>query len=314
MLRMENKAMEIEPGIYTSLSNDAYHGHHGSYSKSSLADFAVYPYNLIFQRENKKESDAMAIGTAVHTAVLEPHKWNDDVIVIPDSVLTDSGAKGKAFKIWFSKNYDGKRAMITSADRKKVTGMRDSIMEKPEHSKARDLLTGGVPEVSCFWQEIFKGEETDRETGYKSMVNHLYDDPTNCHPVTFKCRPDYYIPAEHNIIVDLKTTKYPISRGEFEKHAYNLKYHWSAGMTLRGMRIASGKNHNIYIFVVVEVEPPHEVAVFRASNEFIALGKKEVLNTMGRLAYWDKHNFWPGAPNLIQMVGLPGWAMKKLND
>lgn len=304
--------MDIKPGIYTEVSNSDYHGHHGSYSKSSLSDFAVYPYNMIYQRKNKKESSAMAVGTATHTAILEPHKWDDDVIVIPAEVLTKSGGKGKAFDEWFMKNYDGKRAMITPEEKKKVLGMCDSVMEKQEHSKAKELLTNGDPEVSCFWDEIFKGDAVDQETGYKYMINHLYGDSNDCHSVTFKCRPDY-MPTQ-NIVVDLKTTKYPIDRDNFEKHAFNMKYHWSAGMTLRGLSVVSGKNFNVYLFVVVEVNPPHEVAVFRASQEFIALGKKEVINAMGRLAYCDKHNFWPGAPNMIQQVGLPGWAMKKLND
>ena len=80
------------------------------------------------------------------------------------------------------------------------------------------------------------------------------------------------------------------------------------------MTIATGKQHRVYLFVVVEIDNAHEVAVFRATEEFIALGRLEVMETMQRLAWCDKNQKWPGAPNKVQQVGLPGWAFKRLNQ
>ncbi|WP_419663196.1 conserved uncharacterized protein, exonuclease-related [Desulfosarcina variabilis str. Montpellier] len=302
----------MEPGIYPSLSNEEYHGNHTSYSKSSLADFAVYPYKLIFKRENPPDRSKFALGTATHTAILEPDKWNSEITVIPEEVLGKNGSKNtNAYRAWEAKQPINK-TIITPAERELVLGMRESVLEKPDHSQARDLLTGGHPEVSCFWNELFKNEATNKDTGYRYMANHQYDAPDGCHSITMKCRPDY-IPADR-VMVDLKTTKTPIDKDSFDRHAEKLKYHWSAALTLRGMHIVTGKHHPTYIFVVVEVEPPHEVAVFQATQEFIALGKKESMRAMQYLAWCDKNNFWPGAPNLIQQVGLKPWGYKKLNQ
>lgn len=304
--------MQIKPGIYSNLCSNDYHGHHGSYSKSSLADFSVYPYNMIYQRQNRVRDTKFDLGTASHTAILEPDKFKDSVVVCPPELLGKNGAKStNAYKAWIAEQPNDKAA-LTQEEYNRVLRCRDAVFDD-NHSTARDLLTGGLPEVSCFWEEQFHGEEKDDDTGYSRMHSDQYSERTDDHHVlTMKCRPDY-IPG-NQIIVDLKTTALPIDHESFERHAYSMKYHWSAGLTLRGLTIATGKPHRIYIFVVVEINPPHEVAVFRASEDFIALGKKEVIDTMRRLAWCDKHNQWPGAPNRIQHVGLPGWVMKRMDD
>lgn len=311
---------EIKPGVHLNLSNSAYHGHHASYSKSSLADFSVYPYNMVFQRENRVRKDAFDIGTAGHTAILEPDKWDKDIAVIPTSILAKNGAKSTTkAKQFIAANSDAGKAVITEAERDNVLRMRDSVHENPNHSEAKELLTGGHAEVSCFWEEHFRGEETDDETGYRYMNSDQYSEVTEeTHTLIMKNRPDY-IPAPL-VPVDLKTygnSKSPQRLGDMEKlerHCVNLKYHWSAGLTLRGMSIATGKQHRVYKFVFVEATPPYEVLVLNSSEEFISLGKKEVMSVMRFLAYCDKHNYFPGIPNKTHQLGLPGYIYKKLND
>ena len=253
--------MDIKPGIYTDLSNEDYHGHHGSYSKSSLSDFSVYPYNLIYQREHRVRKTMFDLGTAAHTAILEPEKFETEIAVCPDELLGKNGAKStKAYKEWVAAQ-PADMALLTVAERDRVLRMRNSVHSNPAHSKARDLLTGGAAEVSCFWNEIFKGDENGPGNRISpDGVTHFMNDPTDCHTLMMKCRPDY-VPTEM-IMVDLKTTATAIDQESFEKQAYNLHYHWSAAMTLRGVTLATGKQRSIYIFVVVEVNPPHEVAVF----------------------------------------------------
>jgi len=140
-----------------------------------------------------------------------------------------------------------------------------------------------------------------------------FHDDEKPHKITMKCRPDY-MPAE-NIFTDLKTEGMAIDQESWERRAHNLHYHWSAALTLRGTDMVTDRTRRAhYVFVVVEINPPHEVAVFQATEEFIGLGKKEVMRTMGRLAWCDKHNNWPGVPDRIQQVGLPEWAYKKLHE
>lgn len=303
----------MEPGLYPTLSNKDYHGDHGSYSKSSLADFAVYPFNIIYQRQHRARKTTFDLGSSSHTAILEPDKWESDVAVCPNNLLATNGAKSTAaYKEWAVSQPKGK-AILTEAERDRVLRIRDSVHENPAHSEAKELLTGGLPEVSVFWEEQFSGDEIDEETGYHRMISSQYWQPDDdTHKILFKARPDY-LPT-NGIVADLKTTAMPIDRESAERHAYNLKYHWSAGLTTRGLSTVTGRPHREYYFVVVEVNPPHEVAVFRAAEEFIAAGKVEALDVMGRLAWCDKTDKWPGAPNVVQQLGLPFWVHRKITN
>jgi hypothetical protein len=311
---------KIAPGIYPDMSSQDYHGHRQSYSKSSLVDYGVYPYNLIFQRMNPVRKDMFDIGNAGHTAILEPERWDQEIAVIPNGMLSKTGAKttNAAKEFIAEKSAEGK-AVITEKDRDNVLRMRDSVHEDTAHSEAKELLTGGAPEVSFFWEEHFQGEEIEEDTGYPRMISDQYADVTDeTHVITMKCRPDY-IP-EPLVTVDLKTygnPKSPQRLGDLDKltrHCHNLKYHWSSGLTLRGLTLATEKQHRVYKFVFVEATPPYEVMVLNSSEEFIALGKKESMLAMQRLAYCDKHNHWPGIPNRTHQLGLPGYVFKKLND
>lgn len=306
----------MEPGIYTDLSNEAYHGDHKSYSKSSLADFSYFPYNLIWQRKHPKDRSKFDLGTACHTAILELDKWEKDVAVIPPDVLAKNGAKSTtAYKEW-SAAQPKHKAQITVKQRDQVMRVCDSVHKNPAHSKAHEYLSNGIPELSAFWNEQFKSEETDEETGFKFLVSHTYGEPDGCHQLLMKARPDY-IPADR-ITVDLKTTEVELSEEPLTRHCYNLKYHWSAALTLRGLTMATGKQHREYFFVFVQVSKgqpvPHEVKVVRASQEFLALGRKEVMHVMERLAWCDKNDKWPGIPNKVHQLGLPGYVYKKLYD
>jgi hypothetical protein len=304
----------MEPGIYTKLPSDDYHGDLGSYSKSSLVDFDLYPKNMIYQRlaeRTPKNNQKFDMGSAAHTAVLEPEKIERDIAVCPDELLGKNGARStKAYKEWAA-SQPTNVALLTTKQWDSIRAIRDSIHENPNHSKAKNFLTGGLPEVSCFWEEQFHGDEVDPDSGYHKMIPYQYGEASDdTHKIMVKCRPDYL--PYNGVAVDLKTTATPIDKEGFTRQAYNLHYHWSAALTLRGLTTATTKQHRIYVFVVVEINPPHEVAVYRATEDFVALGKMQVMSAMSRLSWCDKNNHWPGMPDRIQQVGLPGYVLNKL--
>lgn len=307
--------MDIKPGIYTELTSKDYHGHHGSYSKSSLSSFSKFPYQLIWDRAHPKKSDVFDLGTACHTAILELEKWEDSVAIIPQNVLAKNGAKStNAYKEW-EKEQPKDKALITESQRNSVMRVYESVYRNPYHSIAKQYVSGGKSEISVFWEEIFKGNDIDDETGCHHMPSHQYGDPNGCHKLIMKCRPDHY--PENLIITDLKTTAVDISDDDaFMRHAYNLKYHWSAALTCRGMTMATGKTHRNYFFVLVQLNPKKPVApavrVLKATEEFISLGRLEVMKTMERLAYCDCYDVWPWIPNQVEQLGLPGYILSRM--
>jgi hypothetical protein len=316
--------MTIEPGIYPGLSNEAYHGHLASYSKSSAADCAEYPYKMIYNRTHRERSQKFDLGTAAHSAILEPEAFEDTLALIPADILGKGGARStKAYKEWLA-DQPADKAVVDDRQRDQVLRIRDSVLNNPAHSRARELLTGGVAEVSVFWHELFEGDYVDEETGYHFMSTYQHGiEGETTHKLLMKCRPDY-LPGYNNIIVDLKTTKTALDEETIQRHCYNLKYHWSAALSCRGLTTAAeikkakgeykGRTlHNQYVFVIVEIDPPHEVIVMNADRDFMALGIKQIMDVLQRLAWCDKNDRWPGIPNKIKQLSLPGWALRKLD-
>lgn len=141
----------MKPGRYSGISNEAYHAAEGI-SKSGLDHIAQSPLHYQAYKLNRAEpTKAMEIGTAVHTLVLEPEKF-DGLIVVGKRVKAEMDAARASGKI-----------VLTEEDRQMVCDMADSIHC---HKMASALLGGkGIAEDSFWW---------DHELG-----------------VLCKCRPDY---------------------------------------------------------------------------------------------------------------------------
>jgi len=160
-----------------------------------------------------------------------------------------------------------------------VEGIYKNAFKK---SVFRDMLTGGIAEMSAFWVEEHAG-----------------------HRIMLKCRPDY-LPA-NQVVVDLKTTG---RIHEFDKTATNLKYHWSAYLTCRGLAEVTGIPHSQYYFAVVEVEPPYDSMMVQVMPEHFQLAEHEIMEILPRLAACDRDDVWPGLPDEVVALQMPAWAFK----
>ena len=72
----------MEPGIYSGISNDAYHSGPGDSSsriKTALTSAAHY-----LAYKSTDATPAMALGTAIHALVLEPDTWRNELVIAPD--------------------------------------------------------------------------------------------------------------------------------------------------------------------------------------------------------------------------------------
>jgi hypothetical protein len=289
----------MKSGIHKNLSMEAYHGHQGSYSKSSLVTFREAPNKLLLPRDEKKK-DHFELGTAGHTAILQRDEYFKSVKVPPPEILGKNGARStKAFKEWAEENKD--YTLLTQGQHDQVVGMYESVLKDPRHSEARALLTGGISEASVFWYEHFAGQDD-----FMISVEPDYD--KTIAKLLMKCRPDH-LPG-NEIVVDLKTGP-DASPEAFGKKAYNLKYHWSAALTTMGLTRATGRLHSEYIFVVVETTPPHNVGIYRTPQALLQLGIQEVKMAMEDLAECVQNNNFPGLPNEIQDLQFPAWAIKE---
>lgn len=273
MLKLENIST---PGIYTGLSNKDYQ-QHGAVGSTSLKT-VIYKSSAHLKYGIKKEATAgMELGTAIHTAILEPDMFPQQYVVgldLPKRKNADKEAHAD-----FKLEHAGK-TIITKDQKIIIDGCAASVLR---HPKAKRLLSKGVAEQSIFW----KMEGVD------------------C-----KCRPDYTtMIADMPVFVDLKTTADASPKG-FQKAIVNFGYHISAAYYIEGGS-KSGICPENFIFIAVEKEPPYAVGIYRATHEMLAEGRELFLKAIEMIAKCQATGNWIGYSEEILDIDLPAWAYRK---
>lgn len=262
----------METGFY-KIPNNEYHSEKEHVSSSSLRKILRSPAHY-FSSINTPNipTDAMAIGSVFHTAVLEPDLFETSVACCPSSSRATKEGKAE----WASFNaQNSDKICLKKDDIETILRMRDSVLS---HKEAVKWLTGEI-EVSGFWTD---------NLGMK-----------------YKIRPDVLPGA--GICVDLKSTKDASVEG-FRKEAANYLYHFQAAFYLEGLTEITNIPHEHFVFVAVEKEPPFAVNVFIASHEFIQKGREEVKKAMDILTKCKSENKWPGYSSELVSLDLPGWV------
>lgn len=269
----------IEPGFY-SISNESYHASEGV-SRSFL--WRLLDYSPKHAQAGIEETEAMTFGTATHTAILEPERFEKEYVAIPADCRVGSG-KGqkerlKAFRGDLKANG---QTEIKGEDRASIVAMAESIHK---HPVAGPLLSGdGVSELS----------------GY--FMDPMYD-------VLVKVRPDW-LRKDNRIIVDLKKTT-DARRRKFLTKVEALGYYMQAFLTLYGVTQITGKLHTEFYFVVIEDKPPYELMVYHASEEFIHMGNIDYVKAMRIYSECLKANTWPGYPQEADELDPSPWRVRR---
>lgn len=228
-----------------------------------------------------KDTPAMALGRAVHTAILEPLEFAERYRVCPEA---DGRTKeGKAIKAAFEAENEGFTGeLITAAQDATCKAMVKSIAA---HKTATKLLSlEGECEISMTWKD---------ENG-----------------IPCKGRPDKFLP-NHKMFIDLKTTidgspeKFPKTIGDFG-------YHRKASHIIDGHAIINEHPPiESYVFIVIESAEPHAVAVYYLDPEAIMHGQREATRLKAIYRECLSTNTWPGYPDEVIRINLPAWAYKK---
>lgn len=214
-----------------------------AWSNSDLSMINKSPALIEWSRNAPSSpSDIGDIGTATHSAVLEPESFDSDYVKAPSfDKRTKAGKEGAES---FEKNMVGKE-VLSDAEYTLVTDMRESIMAHPVATKL--LTCDGESELSVFF-------EVD---GIKCKAR-------------FDRKPDYDALGFH-CVVDLKTT------GDMSKFKYSVRdyrYHCQAAWYRKAYFELTGFMPR-FIFVVVSKQKTfgkHEVRVFELSQEDLEEG------------------------------------------
>lgn len=222
----------------------------------------------------KRDTPAQALGSLVHTAILEPHEIPNRYVVAPDL-----NKNSNAYKEWKASQVG--QLIVDAGDMQTAMAMRDAAMR---NERARELLDlEGDTEQAIY--------AIDPETG-----------------VQVKIKPDRF-PQPQKLIFDVKTTD-DARADAFAKSVYKYRYHVQAAFY---MDVAHWAGYEVewFFFIAVEKEPPYAVAVYQLDADAIDKGRaayREDLNTYAKClksGIW--HTYIQQDEDLI--LSLPKWAI-----
>lgn len=184
----------------------------------------------------------------------------------------------KAFlKLWHEENKD--KIIIGNDEFDTLKSMKYYLYRS---ETVKMMLKKGKPEVSGFWR------------------HPVYD-------FLCKCRPDFLI-EDLGWIVDYKTCK-DASAEAFGRTVVNFQYDVQASWYTWGMELLTGREWT-FVFIAQEKTPPYGVAIYSVGPDVLKRGKPQCKRASEIYNDCLKSDKWPGYPDTIQNVQLPGWARR----
>lgn len=264
--------MIVAPGIYPrgSIDYDAIQAVNFSTLKELSVSAKRYRHRL---RSPRKATSPMALGSAAHTAVLEPHRFMSDY-----ALFTGKIRRGKKWDAFVATN-EGK-SIIKADEHAEAMAMRDAIRSD---SVAKRYIEFGEAEVALVW--------TDEETGLlcKGRVDWLCHDPAD-------------------VLADVKTSG-NIESYRFCQSAAKLQYHLQTAFYSDGYKAITGRDPEFKV-IAVEQSDPHDVAVYDMPPEVLDQGREDYRELLAKLRSHQSFGTWPGYANGSELTfQLPAWAL-----
>jgi len=265
------------PSLVIGMPNEDYHAHE-SISKSGLDLIARSPAHYRF-RQSMEPTRAMEIGTAIHTAILEPARFDSEYVLLKDV----KDRRASEYKQAVATH--GTERVLVSTEADNVIGMRESVFSNTQAKKW--LNDKGTAELSIF----------------------AIDPVTK---VTVRIRPDFL--NQDNVILDLKKTQ-DARPDVFSRTILNYRYHVQVAFYMDVFKWATGEDAAGFRIVTVEEKLPHAVMVYRLDDTAIAEGRRlyrEALNTYADCLASDEWPFYESGPD--EIIGLPDFEIRRIEN
>lgn len=263
------------------MTNAAYHASVG-YSKSHLdkvadSELSYWHHYLNPDRKPAEQSDDLVLGSATHSAVLEPDLFSKEFLVLPDLDLRTKN--GRAERDAFVAAHPG-ASIITVDQRETALAIATAVRR---HPVAGRLFVGGRAEQSYF--------AMDRETGE-----------------TIKCRTDYFIESA-GMIVDLKTTKDASDDG-LGKAVANFRYDLQPPWYQDVFEALYDEAPPYWVFVFVEKTPPYNINVVYPTPDQIAAARVVARRDFLKILECKRTGVWRDYATEIKPMPIPAWYLK----
>ncbi len=270
----------MKPGIYTAdqLSNTEYHAGPGI-SCTGLKKIAVSPSH--YKNGDHKQTAAMFMGSATHSAILEPELFAKQYVTMPDG----KDRRSKEYKD-LAAEY-GADNVLSASDAHQIQMMQKAVRANP---------------VANRWLY--------QESGRNELSVYAKDPETG---VLVRCRFDRLL--DRGFSPDLKTTTDASPRGfsnaiakygyAFQAAFYMDTYFWAAGEKLEG-----------FGFVALQKSAPYSVMCYRLDSESIEVGRYQYRQALNKYAEcldtgeWHSYEGWDEET----LIGLPTWQISQYEE
>lgn len=262
----------IEPGnYYTDMPNADYHASKGI-SKSGLDLVHRSPAHYAY-RPARHATRHMEIGTAIHTAMLEPERFDSEYMLLRDVKDRRASEYKQAVKV------HGSERTLSGPESDKVIGMQQAVYA---NAAARDLLKADG------WCEL-SGFSIDAETG--QVCRHRFDKLTT-----------------DGIGVDVKKTQ-DASPEAFSRTIHRYRYHVQAAFYADCHERITGDRLTSFKIIAVEEEFPHGVKVYTLDDDALAIGRAEYREDLATYAACVSADDWPCYGDDDMLLSLPGYVI-----
>lgn len=262
-------------GVFESMPPEEYFAVEAM-SQSGAKEMLRSPMHFRYARDNPPEPTAsMRFGTAVHTGILEPERF--DAIVVAQPAVDRRTTAGKAAYAAFMASAAGK-VVLTQPDFDRCRRTIDAVHR---HKMARELLAGGQRELSLFWLD--------------ARFN-----------VPCKARIDL---RNHGGLIDVKTTQ-DASAEDYARTIANYGYHLQAAFYFSGCEHLLNETPRFFVHIAVESEAPHGVACYALPGNAVMAATVRISEALRRYAECLESGYYRGYPETIDTITLPRWVTR----
>lgn len=267
-----------EPGLYQGLPFADY-WRIDAVNHSMLEGFRRTPAHARELMIHPKDgTQALALGHAFHTFVLEPARFAEQYAV---AIKVDKRTNvGKAeWAEWEAANKG--RLPLSEQEFQAYHLMREAILA---HPTAAELLAGkGANELSIVWR--------DQATG-----------------LLCKARLDRVASLTgYSFIADLKTTR-DAGEKSFSRDLSSFGYHRQGAWYREGLAALRPALRRM-AFIAVEKEAPYCVAVHELDERALEQGSRENRDYLESYKRCMESGSWPGYDSGMSLLDVPSWAM-----
>lgn len=254
-------------------------------SISQLKELKRSPKHYRYRLAHQKVTAPMTLGTAAHTAVLEPERFSREYAVWGERTKTGNlrPRNGKDWDAFAAQHTQ--RTIITADEYKDVLAIQEAVRGD---AVAMRYLETGDPEVSMQW--LHDGQARKGRLDWLTNV------------------------SEEPVLVGLKTAR-DCRHFVFGSAAAKLGYHLQWAYYFDGFTSikADGAVPRV-VEIVVESDAPHAVAVYEIPFDIMEQGREEYQDLLVQLAECETKNEWPGPITEEQILTLPSWVYQTQDD